>query len=229
MLWVNLIMDTLAALALATEPPNPKLLKRSPVKHTDSLLTLDMMKNILGQIIYQLTVLFFILFCLPDFSLLLLGEKLETEVEISGDRVSNNAHLTIFFHSFVLMQAFNLINCRKLKSSDANVFKGLGNNGLFIWIFLSIIIVQYILIEFGGEPISCTPLSLSQHIFCLIVGIGALLFAILFRFVPISIFKSCKVSLSKINDESKGEFTSFIRRKEYRSFISVKSDSKHSN
>ena len=63
-LWVNLIQDTLAALALATEPPNPKLLKRSPVKHTDSLLTLDMMKNILGQIIYQLTVLFFILFCL---------------------------------------------------------------------------------------------------------------------------------------------------------------------
>ena len=101
------------------------------------------------------------------------------------------------------MQVFNLINCRKLKSSEVNVFKGLGNNGLFLWIFSIIIILQHILVEFGGQPINCTPLSLSLHIFCLFVGIGALLFAILFRLIPLSIFKLCKASLTKINDESK--------------------------
>ena len=50
-----MIMDTFAALALATEPPNPKLLKKSTVKHSDSLLTLEIIKSIIGQAIYQLS------------------------------------------------------------------------------------------------------------------------------------------------------------------------------
>ena len=222
MLWVNLIMDSFGALALATEPPNPKLLKRSPVKHTDSLLTLEMMKNIVGQSIYQLTALLFILFWLPDLSLLLLGEEFETQIGIETWKSGKGAHFTIFFHSFVMMQVFNLVSCRKLKSSEANVFRGLGNNSIFLMLLILITIVQYILVEFGGTPLSCTPLTIPQHVFCLIVGAGALIFGILFRFVPLGIFKCCRISNRQINAESKGEFTSFIRRKRQRSFMSSK-------
>lgn len=62
MLWVNLIMDTLASLALATEMPTPDLLSRKPYGRTKALVSKRMMKNILGQAIYQLAVIFYLLF-----------------------------------------------------------------------------------------------------------------------------------------------------------------------
>jgi len=62
MLWVNLIMDTLASLALATELPTPDLLLRKPYGRTKPLISRTMMKNILGQAIYQLVVIFSLLF-----------------------------------------------------------------------------------------------------------------------------------------------------------------------
>ena len=62
MLWVNLIMDTLASLALATELPTPELLLRKPYGRTSPLISSTMAKNILGQSLYQLTVVFGILF-----------------------------------------------------------------------------------------------------------------------------------------------------------------------
>lgn len=62
MLWVNLIMDTLASLALATEPPTEDLLSRKPYGRTKALISRTMMKNIIGHAIYQLTIIFMILF-----------------------------------------------------------------------------------------------------------------------------------------------------------------------
>ena len=62
MLWVNLIMDTLASLALATELPTPELLLRKPYGRTSPLISATMAKNILGQAIYQLVVVFGIMF-----------------------------------------------------------------------------------------------------------------------------------------------------------------------
>ena len=62
MLWVNLIMDTLASLALATELPSDELLKRRPYGRTKPLVSRTMMKNILGHAIYQLAILFTIIF-----------------------------------------------------------------------------------------------------------------------------------------------------------------------
>jgi magnesium-transporting ATPase (P-type) len=62
MLWVNLIMDTFASLGLATEPPTPELLKRRPYGRTSYLISPMMAKNILGQAVYQLAIVFFLLF-----------------------------------------------------------------------------------------------------------------------------------------------------------------------
>lgn len=62
MLWVNLIMDTLASLALATEMPTPDLLLRKPYGRTKPLISKTMMKNIIGQAFYQITVIFALLF-----------------------------------------------------------------------------------------------------------------------------------------------------------------------
>ena len=62
MLWVNLIMDTLASLALATELPTEELLERRPYGRTKALISRTMLKNILGHAIYQLTIIFTLLF-----------------------------------------------------------------------------------------------------------------------------------------------------------------------
>lgn len=85
MLWVNLIMDTLASLALATEMPTPDLLLRKPYGRTKPLISRTMMKNIIGQAIYQLTVIFALLF---------VGECLISQAAI---RVGYFCHKTICF------------------------------------------------------------------------------------------------------------------------------------
>ena len=66
MLWVNLVMDTLASLALATEPPTEDLLKRKPYGRTKPIVSLVMLKNIVGQGIYQIAVLFALVYGSKD-------------------------------------------------------------------------------------------------------------------------------------------------------------------
>lgn len=82
MLWVNLIMDTLASLALATEPPTESLLLRKPYGREKPLISRTMMKNILGHAVYQLTIIFTLLFA---------GES---EVQLTQRRVDETFRLT---------------------------------------------------------------------------------------------------------------------------------------
>lgn len=210
MLWVNLIMDTFAALALATEPPVDSLLLRQPVKHDDSLLTIDMVKTITGQVIYQLSWLLFILFAIeyiPLFDGIYIPAESKTT---NGVEKVENYPYTLFFQTFVMMQVFNQINCRKLKSSELNVFAGFFNNWLFLFIITFTVIVQLLIVQFGGVWFETQALSLSQHLFCVGVGVGALIFGILFRLVPTRWF-----TFFHFKEEAKpaGGFTEIVRRK----------------
>lgn len=144
MLWVNLIMDTFAALALATEPPSEELLLRKPYRKNESLIDEDMKKTIIGAAIYQLIWLVLILFLGPC----IFGIKPSwSEKSYSQEGFQ---HFTIFFNTFVFMQVFNEVNCRKLKSNELNVFKGFFNNPLFLIILVGTVIVQVLIVEFGG-------------------------------------------------------------------------------
>ena len=219
MLWVNLIMDTLASLALATELPTPDLLLRcrqtpvdfsfpllfppisitsgeltifrKPYGRTSPLISALMAKNILGQAVYQLAVVFAILFY---------GEKM---FDIDSGRLvgkmrdalafiyftiagtssedsrgsKSNVHFTMIFNVFVLMTLFNEINARKIHG-ERNVFKGFFSNPIYyvIWIstFISqvklksqfcailTILLQILIIEFGTLLFSTVPLNIEQ-------------------------------------------------------------------
>lgn len=134
MLWVNLVMDTLASLALATEPPSEELLNRKPYGRTKSIISPLMLRNIIGQSIYQLSVMFTILY----FGEYFLGIE-STVVKIQNDPQASqqlSEQFTLVFNSFVLMTLFNEINARKLHG-ERNVFKGIWKNPFFyvIWIF----------------------------------------------------------------------------------------------
>lgn len=131
MLWVNLIMDTLASLALATELPTVSLLKRKPYGRTSPLISRTMSKNILGHAFYQLTILFtlifyglFIFIYVFFLSYYILGEKF---FHIDSGRWAPlhsppSQHFTIVFNTFVMMTLFNEINARKIHG-ERNVFE----------------------------------------------------------------------------------------------------------
>jgi Ca2+ transporting ATPase len=167
MLWVNMIMNSFAALALATEYPSEELLNRPPYSRTESIITLDMWITILKITIYQMVWLLLILFIENPL------------IDLHGRKKD-----TFFFHTFVLMQIFNEINCRKLNASELNVFKGITAQPLFYIFFFGTLIVQVLLVEFGGGPIGCTPLSLEEHLYCFALGISTLPAAFIMKVIP---------------------------------------------
>ncbi|KAJ0036403.1 hypothetical protein NQD34_005080 [Periophthalmus magnuspinnatus] len=176
MLWVNLIMDTFASLALATEPPTEALLLRKPYGRNNPLISLTMMKNILGHGVYQLVIIFTLLF---------IGERI---FNIDSGRNAPlhsppSEHYTIIFNTFVLMQLFNEINARKIHG-ERNVFDGIFGNPIFCSIVLGTFAVQIVIVQFGGKPFSCAPLNVEQWLWCLFVGVGELLWGQLIATVP---------------------------------------------
>jgi hypothetical protein len=90
------------------------------------------------------------------------------------------------------MQVFNLVNCRKLKNKEVNVFRGFFNNPMFLALLVFITVAQFLIVEYGNGPANCTPLSLRQHLFCIGLGASALAFGVLFRLVPLDIFQRCR-------------------------------------
>ncbi|XP_040317938.1 plasma membrane calcium-transporting ATPase 4 isoform X2 [Herpailurus yagouaroundi] len=184
MLWVNLIMDTFASLALATEPPTESLLKRRPYGRNKPLISRTMMKNILGHAVYQLTVIFFLVFAGEKFFDIDSGRKAPLHSPPSQ-------HYTIIFNTFVLMQLFNEINSRKIHG-ERNVFAGIFRNLIFCCVVLGTFISQILIVEFGGKPFSCTKLTLSQWFWCLFIGIGELLWGQIISSIPTQSLKFLK-------------------------------------
>ncbi|XP_049428986.1 plasma membrane calcium-transporting ATPase 1-like [Epinephelus fuscoguttatus] len=186
MLWVNLIMDTFASLALATEPPTESLLLRNPYGRKKPLISRTMMKNILGHGVYQLTIIFTLLF---------LGEKL-FDIDCGRNaplHAPPSEHYTIVFNTFVLMQIFNELNARKIHG-ERNVFEGVFKNPIFCSIILGTLLVQIVIVQFGGKPFSCVRLTIEQWLWCFFLGIGSLLWGQLVSSVPTSWLKFLKTA-----------------------------------
>ncbi|EOY26435.1 Autoinhibited Ca(2+)-ATPase 9 isoform 4 [Theobroma cacao] len=137
LLWVNLIMDTLGALALATEPPTDNLMHKTPVGRREPLITNIMWRNLLIQALYQVTVLLALNFA--GLSILHLKDD------------GNRAHAfevknTVIFNAFVMCQIFNEFNARK--PEEINCFKGVTKNYLFMGIVGFTFILQVINLTF---------------------------------------------------------------------------------
>ncbi|KAH8692727.1 calcium-translocating P-type ATPase(PMCA-type),putative [Talaromyces proteolyticus] len=172
LLWVNLIMDTFAALALATDGPTDKILDRKPTPKNASLFTMTMWKMIIGQSIYKLAVTFTLYFAGKG----ILGSVLD----------DNNTQLqlnTIIFNTFVWMQIFNELNNRRL-DNKFNIFEGILRNYWFLGINCIIIGGQILIIFVGGMALGVTPLNGVQWAICLLCGVGCLPWGVLLRLLP---------------------------------------------
>ena len=140
-----MIMDSLAALALATDPPHWDLLNQKPRRRDKALITFNMWKMIIGQGIYQLVV------CLVLFYA---GDAL-AEADLRGregvfcaDRLRFHK-ATLIFNVYVWMQLFNQYNCRRLDNS-LNIFKGALKNWYFLSVQAVMVGLQVIIVFFAG-------------------------------------------------------------------------------
>ncbi|CAI0430462.1 unnamed protein product [Linum tenue] len=170
LLWVNMIMDTLGALALATEPPNNELMKRAPVGRKGHFITNVMWRNILGQSFYQ----FLIIWKLQA------SGKLMFELEgPNSDLVLN----TIIFNSFVFCQVFNEISSREMES--INVFRGIMNNYVFVMVLGATVAFQIIIIELLGTFANTTHLTSHQWGASVLIGFIGMPIAAILKMVPV--------------------------------------------
>ena len=129
LLWINIIMDTFAALALATDPASPVLLDRKPDHKYAPLFSVPMRKQILGQSLYQTSVILIFHFA----GNAIFGYHTETDQSIQLQH--DNILKTLVFNIFVFSQIFNSINCRSV-DNKLNVFEGITRNWYFIGITL---------------------------------------------------------------------------------------------
>ncbi|XP_068649710.1 calcium-transporting ATPase 12, plasma membrane-type-like [Aristolochia californica] len=167
LLWVNLIMDTLGALALATERPTKELMEKKPVGRTAPLITNIMWRNLMAQALYQISVLLVLQFR---------GRSIfDVDVKVKN---------TLVFNTFVLCQVFNEFNARKLEKR--NVFKGIHKNKLFLGIIGFTIILQVLMVEFLKNFADTERLNWSQWGAC--IGIAAVSWPLgwLVKLIPVS-------------------------------------------
>ncbi|XP_039860811.1 plasma membrane calcium-transporting ATPase 1-like isoform X5 [Simochromis diagramma] len=207
MLWVNLIMDTLASLALATEPPTESLLLRKPYGRDKPLISRTMMKNILGHAVYQLVIIFTLLFAGENFFDIDSGRNAPLHSPPSE-------HYTIVFNVFVMMQLFNEINARKIHG-ERNVFEGIYRNPIFCSVVLGTFALQIVIVQFGGKPFSCTALTIDQWLWCVFIGVGELLWGQLISAIPTHHLKFLKeaghgITKEEIPEEELNEGTDEI-------------------
>ena len=142
MLWVNIIMDTLGALAFAGEPSLAKYMHRPPLSREEKLLSPTMIQNILGAGGFSLAL-----------CLWFLKSPLMHRVLDRGDEVY---YLTVFFALFIFC---GLFNCFLSRTERMNIFAHLADNKPFILIVCTVCVVQLMIIYFGGDVFRCEPLT----------------------------------------------------------------------
>ena len=166
LLWVNLIMDSLGSLALATEPPKLDLLKRPPHPRDEYIISRKMVKHLAVMGIYQSIIVFIIVFAGEYFipedqnyeprngDLIHTGRLFDWNgddlyKELKKDH-GPSRHYAIVFNIFVLMQIFNMINARKI-NDEKNICDGIFVNSMFIVVWIIIFILQIIIVQFTQD------------------------------------------------------------------------------
>jgi len=168
MLWVNLIMDTFAALALASLPPNEKVMRDKPRKTTDHIINKAMAKSILSVGFLFVILLFGLLqyfkhvdiTSLTQFSIADFGRSF---FDFSKGNGLSKYELSLFFTIFVMLQFWNMFNSKAFMS-EKSAFASLDKSGGFLLVALIIVFGQWLIVSIGGEMFSVTSLKITDWI-----------------------------------------------------------------
>lgn len=174
LLWINLLMDSAAALALATEPPTDALLLQKPQGRA-SLITKIMVKQITVNSIWQIFLVLLLTFE-PNSAKAIFG--------LTDADFGQRQHLTAIFNSFVWMQIFAKLHARKIHD-EINIFAGLLESKMALLVIFLIIVGQILIVELGGDLFVTTNLTAVQWIVCIALGATSLPIGWLSRAIPI--------------------------------------------
>ena len=189
MLWVNLIMDTFAALAFASLPASASVMKERPRKSTDFIITPAMWRYIFGVGLIFILALFGLLQYFKNTGIDTMAQfsmieyfRCYFDFNYSTTDNMNPAECTMFFTIFVFLQFWSLFNVKCFDSEDG-VFSKLGESKVFFSSLLVILIGQVLIVTFGGKMFSVTALSLTDWVY--IVGGTSIVFwvGLIFHFL----------------------------------------------
>lgn len=164
-LWVNLIMDTFAAMALASLPPSREVMKDKPRKPSEFIISKSMGRGILGcGFMFFAIMLVFLIWC-----------------ERHGVGSIIDVHeLTLFFTTFVMLQFWNLFNAKCLGSTHS-AFHNLRHDGGLLLVLLLIFCGQWLIVTFGGRMFRTQPLSAEEWLIITVATSGVLIAGELWR------------------------------------------------
>jgi magnesium-transporting ATPase (P-type) len=201
LLWMNLIMDTFAAIALGSERPHPSIVKTPPVKDNEPLLTSIMWRQIYGMSLYITIVMIFLYFFLDNMWGLTYKvtdiDRIDAQYRYTSKGAETTALevYTLMFNVFIWMHIFNEINCRKVGATEYNVFHNLLANYFFMGVMVFIMVVQTFMVNFLGQFSQCKKLTGQQHAFCIIWGATVLLISVLLKLSPPEWFDKIPMNL----------------------------------
>jgi Ca2+-transporting ATPase len=159
-LWINIIMDTLAAFALCSEAPHEGLMKRQPIPHDANIITPFMWISII-----------------VTGTFLILGGILQIATGFLGG--TNPAEInTVFFGAFIIAAVWNGINCRALDGKMPPFFRG---NPTFFIVMSAVVIAQVLIIQYGGAVFGTVPLSLEQWVKMIVASSSVLIIGFILR------------------------------------------------
>ncbi len=183
LLWLNIIMDILGALSLSTDPPSLSILKnQKPLKRDEKIMTPAIARNIILMAAFQFANNMYMLF-FPAF----LGfDYNENDPFFTEDSLPTQkcVHYTIVYHTFILQTTCQMINARKVYEKDFNVFEGIGSNPIYLAIMVATLVIQVMFVQMGGQLFRCAPLTMMQHVNCLVQALVVLVVAAIVKLVP---------------------------------------------
>jgi P-type Ca2+ transporter type 2C len=174
LLWINMLMDSFAALMLATEPPTDMLMKHKPQGQDEPLITAIMAKNMIGHAFFQLSLLLWLT--------LTTGGAAFFGLE-RGAHEQQLRENTLAFNVFVCLQIFNLFNCRSVHD-EMNIFANFSNSSVAQVVLAIIVVSQVFIIELGGSVMQTEPLSSADWAKCVFLGSLSLPMGYFLRILP---------------------------------------------
>jgi Ca2+-transporting ATPase len=176
LLWINVIMDTLASVALCSEPPRPGLLQVPPKRRDDDILTRSMRGTIAATAVFFVVVMIALLILMESPYRWLAGTGLPSQEfpELTTRQVS------IFFTVYVLFQVWNEVNCRSLVP-EVSGLDGLTRNPIFLSVLGAIVLGQVAIVTFGGTTFKVEPLHLADWLAIIGSTASVLVFAEIVR------------------------------------------------
>mmetsp|Transcript_22246 Transcript_22246/g.16680 ORF Transcript_22246/g.16680 Transcript_22246/m.16680 type:complete len:234 (+) Transcript_22246:1222-1923(+) len=218
-----MVMDTLAAISLATEPPHPTDLKPKKNRKRDKIFTPEMWRQILGQSAYQIFILVLFLYAGPAMFHMRYNRydtpwTISAENDNIGNVPSNQPyHMTFMFNLFMMMSLFNQINCRKL--TEVNVFSNIFNNWLFLIIIAAEFALQWLIVQLGlFSPVFAgifmtTPLPFTMWVTCLLIGASTLGVSAGLKYMPPQYLERFNIPLSEEKMEDDDDFLTKVYNK----------------